>query len=113
VFSMSFYEKYQRAWDEQDIGAMLELYHPDYKRIFHATGKEQGFDELEDIMTRWLMGTQRNQRRCLYENSEIVVEHFIAEFQDNTTEAVLTVHLLKDGLLWRTETGATPLFTKA
>ena len=43
----------------------------------------------------------------------MVVEHFIAEFQDNTTEAVLTVHLLKGGLLWRTETGATPLFTEA
>ena len=113
MFSMSFYEKYQRAWDERDIGAMLELYHPDYKRSFHATGKEQGFDELEDIMTRWLTGTQRNQRRCLYENSEIMVEHFIAEFQDNTREAVLTVHLLKDGLLWRTETGATPLSTEA
>ena len=110
---MSFYEKYQSAWDEQDIGAMLDLYHYDYKRIFHATGKEQGFDELEDIMTRWLMGAKRNERRCLYENSEIIVEHFIAEFQDNTTEAVLTVHLLKDGLLWRTETGATPLFSKA
>ena len=31
---MSFYEKNQGALDEQDIGAMLELFHPDYKRIF-------------------------------------------------------------------------------
>ena len=34
VFSMSFYEKYQSACDEQDIGAMLQLFHPDYERIF-------------------------------------------------------------------------------
>ena len=33
-------------------------------------------------------------------------------FQDGTTEAVLTVHLLKDGLLWRTETGSTPIEKK-
>ena len=31
---MSFYEKYQSAWDEQVISAMLELFHPDYKIIF-------------------------------------------------------------------------------
>ena len=30
-------------------------------------------------------------------------------FQDATTEAVLSVHLIKDGLLWRTETGSTPI----
>ena len=40
---------------------------------------------------------------------DIIVEHFVADFQDGTTEAVLTVHLLKDGLLWRTETGSTPV----
>ena len=39
---MSFYKKYQQAWDDQDIGAMLDLYHPDYKRVFHAKGIEQG-----------------------------------------------------------------------
>ena len=49
---MSFYEKYQRAWDEQDIGAMLELYHPDYKRIFHATGKEQGLSKVFRLHAR-------------------------------------------------------------
>ena len=31
---MSFYEKYQSAWDEQDIDAMLELFYPDFKIIF-------------------------------------------------------------------------------
>ena len=106
---MSLYKKYQEAWDGQDIGAMLELYHPDYKRVFHAKGIEQGLDDLEPVMSRWLIGTKRNKRRCLYENDDIIVEHFVADFQDGTTEAVLTVHLLKDGLLWRTETGSTPV----
>ena len=81
---------------------MLDFYHHDCFRVFRAKGIEQGLDELEPIMSRWLMGTKRNKRRCLYENDEIVVEHFIADFQDGTREAVLTVHLLKDGLLWRT-----------
>ena len=108
-WTMSFYERYQKAWDEQDISAMLDLYHPDYNRVFHAKGIEQGLDDLEPIMSRWLIGTKRSKRRCIYENDDIIVEHFIAEFQDDTTEAVLTVHLIKEGLLWRTETGSTPI----
>ena len=39
----------------------------------------------------------------------VEVSDFVADYQDGTTEAVLTVHLLKDGLLWRTETGSTPV----
>ena len=77
--------------------------------VICAKGIEQGLDDLEPMMSRWLIGTKRKKRRCLYENEDIVVEHFIADFQDGTTEAVLTVHLLKDGLLWRTETGSTPI----
>ncbi len=60
-------------------------------------------------MTRCLLGTKRSKLRCIYENNKIVVEHFVADFQDGSREALLTVHLLKSGLLWRTETGATPL----
>ena len=41
---MSFYRRYQEAWEEKDIDALLELYHQDYKRVFHKTGAEQGFD---------------------------------------------------------------------
>ena len=68
---MGLYKKYQEAWDDQDIGAMLELYHPDYKRVFHAKGIEQGLDDLEPVMSRWLIGTKRNKRRCLYENDDM------------------------------------------
>ncbi len=43
---MSFYERYQKAWDDKDVGAMMELYHSEYKRIFLASGKERTFDDL-------------------------------------------------------------------
>tara|TARA_B100001093_G_scaffold415166_1_gene405487 strand:+ start:63 stop:185 length:123 start_codon:yes stop_codon:yes gene_type:complete len=32
-----------------------------------------------------------------------------SDFHDGSKETVLTVHLLKEGLLWRSETGATPV----
>ena len=77
---MSFYERYQKACDEQDISAMLDLYRPEYKRVFHAKGIEQGLNDLEPIMFRQLIGTKRNKRRFLYKNDDILVEHFVAEF---------------------------------
>ena len=43
----------------------------------------------------------------LYENDELMVSHAIMHFPDGTKEAVLSVHILKDGLIFRTETGAT------
>ena len=63
-------------------------------------------------MTRCLLGTKRSKLSCIYENNKIVVEHFVADFQDGSREAVLKVHILKDGLLWLTETSATPLVQK-
>ena len=42
-------------------------------------------------------------------NEDILVMHSITHFPNNTSDAVMMVHLKKDGLLWRTETGSTPL----
>ena len=47
--------------------------------------------------------------RCLYENEDILVEHRISIYSDGERSATMLVHLKKDVLLWRTETGVTPL----
>ena len=35
--------------------------------------------------------------------------HWISHFPNGTSDAVMMVHMKKDGILWRTETGSTPL----
>ena len=45
----------------------------------------------------------------IYENEDILVEHRISTYTDGERSATMLVHLKKDGLLWRTETGVTPL----
>jgi len=50
-----------------------------------------------------------HQQRCLYENTEVVVEHSTMSFPDGTSEAILSFHKLQDGLFVRSETGATPV----
>jgi hypothetical protein len=51
------------------------------------------------------------KHRCIYENDDLIVEHKIS-YESSDREALMLVHQLKDGLMWRTESGATPLPTK-
>ena len=65
-----------------------------------------------DLIIKFMMSTKYESRRCIYENEDVLVEHRVAKFSSGDREAVLLVHLKKDGLLFRTETGATPLPSK-
>ena len=69
--------------------------------------------KLSDIDTdqwaAWMIASKNEGRRLIYENEDIIVCHNIAKFSNGSREAVLQSHLKKDGLLWGTETGATPL----
>ena len=112
-FSLSLYKKYLAAWNATDISAYLELHHEDYEMTFHSTGEvkkleEFGWNEWAD----WMVASEIEQRRCLYENEDLMVEHQFITYSSGDREALMLVHLLKDGLLWRTESGATPLLPK-
>ena len=48
-------------------------------------------------------------RRYIYEDDDICVVQQFSEFASGDKEATMVVSLKKDGLVWRTETGATPL----
>ena len=61
-------------------------------------------------MMKMMMANEKvviRDARCVYENEEILVEHSVMDFPDGTTEAVMAVHMLQDGKIIRTETGAT------
>ena len=47
--------------------------------------------------------------RCIYENEDILLEHSVMDFPDGCPEAVMAVHIISDGKIIRTETGATLL----
>ena len=48
-------------------------------------------------------------RKCIYENDDILVDHNVLSFPDGSKEAVLACHMKKDGKIISSETGATPL----
>ena len=47
--------------------------------------------------------------RCVYENTEIMIDHSFMFYPDGIREAVMLVAKLKDGKILHMETGATSL----
>ena len=81
--------------------------HVDWEFKFHSSGRivRRGDNTDEQTLERWDTFKVENDR-CLYENEDILVTHSIVHFPNGSTDAVMMVHMKKDGLLWRTETGS-------
>lgn len=109
---MAIFEQLHQALSARDAKAYVNLLDDGYRFIRHRFGTVLNKSEMEALLCsmmdaetfRWPQDV-----RCIYENDEILVEHHIADFADGNTEAVLAVHLIKDGKIIRTETGATSI----
>ena len=104
------FDKLVDAWDRKDAESELALFHEDWEVKFHSSGRvmKKADMSIED-RTKMMENHELENRRCLYENDDVLVMHWISHFPNGTTDAVMMVHMKKDGLLWRTETGSTPL----
>ena len=104
------YEKLIKAWNEKDAQAFLALHHQDFEWYFHSSGRIiKKADWSTQNIQDWMNRTKVTKSKCIYENDDIHIRHGIAEHASGDREAVMTVILKKDKLLWRMETGATPL----
>ena len=96
---MSF-QKYTEAWNVSDISALLEFHHDDYELVSHSTGEVKKMDDIDwDQMISWSLVAKVEKHRCFYENDDIIVEHQKIGSESGDREALILVHLLKDGLL--------------
>ena len=104
------YEKLMSAWKACDISSWKSCYHQDYTFVSHANGTTMAAGDMSDEMMLGMMQTTTlEKQRCIYEDENILVEHSFATFGSGAKEAVLAVHTKKDGVIWQTETGATPI----
>ena len=51
----------------------------------------------------------QESHRSIYENEDVLVEHFIAKLANGTSEEVLCSFLKKHGKLWKGENGSPPI----
>ena len=108
---MSLFAKLQESMETRNPEILTSLYHSDYQFVRHQTGTSFNKEEMVHMIRGMFASdaVQQNDHRCIYENEDVLVEHSIMDFPDGSREAVLAVHTIKDGLIMRTETGATPL----
>ena len=109
---MSIFDALHRALSDRDAKAYIDLLDEDYRFVRHRSATSLNKSQMEELLGSMMAAdTFRwpQDARCIYENNEIVVEHHVVDFEVGSTEAVLAVHLIKDGKIIRTETGATSI----
>ena len=104
------YDKLVKACEEADVNLWDEIHHDEWEMLFHSDGRvvRKGDNPPEEVAER-MAAINFEKSRCVYENEDILVVHQFVAFPSGDKEAVMNVSIKKDGLLWRTETGATPL----
>jgi hypothetical protein len=105
---MSLIEKFIEAVNSKNVELLDEIVHDDY-----TFNMNNGSDLISkgDVIA-WSMSDSfsRDKQRIIYENSEIGIEHAVVSFSNGTpSEAVISVHIIKNGKIMSTETGATEL----
>ena len=107
---MSLFNKWWVAANLNDKKKMAELLDDDFIFVRHNNGEEWGKSHFLDVMLTGVRDKTEN-RRLIYENDDIVVSHSILD-GPHGRNAVMFVHLVKDGKFFRVETGSTPLPAK-
>ena len=105
------YDRITAALQARDADAWNDFLHDDFEFVRHQSGGS--FDKAQTVeMMRGFMASDavtERDRRCLYENDEVLVVHSVMDFADGSREAVLVAYTVVDGKITRCETGATPV----
>ena len=105
------YSKMSAAMEARNAEAWNDILHDDHEFVRHKSGTSMNKAETVDMMRQFMASeaVQEHSRRCIYENDDVLVVHSVISFADKTRESVIAVYTKQDGLVIRTETGATPL----
>ena len=106
---MSVFARGSTAIENRNADELIACLHEDYTFVRHQTGTQMNRDQMAEML-RGFMSSDAvvvHSQRCLYENSEVMVEHSVMDFADGSRESILGFSRLQDGLIVHTETGAT------
>ena len=108
---MAIFEKMNAAIAGMDTDAYLDLYSDDAVFVRHQSGAELDKAQFSELIRKMAASdkTVMGERRCIYENDDILVAHSVNDYPDGSREAVLMACTKKDGKIARVETGATLL----
>ena len=108
---MGLYEEMEKAIQAGNVKALAAFYHRDFEMTMHSSGAVMTKDQWKEGVAS-IFGNdnfKRETSRCIYENEDILVSHAFMTFPNGTKDAVMWVATKKDGLIYRVETGSTPI----
>jgi ketosteroid isomerase-like protein len=105
------YEKMKIANKNKDIDAFMELVHEDFVFVRNQNGTDANRSEFYEMGKMMYASDKftREKERCIYENDDIIVEHLVMSFPDESKEAIMGVWTKKDGKLICYENEGTPI----
>jgi hypothetical protein len=105
---MGLFTALKQANDNRDIDALMSLYDDNFEFIRHQSGTTVRKPEYRQLIAGMFSepSYQEIMHRCIYENDDILVEHSVMRFKDGSREPLISVKMLENGLVIRTETGA-------
>ena len=104
---MSLCEKLLEA--RGDAEAYRALHHEDWQMKMHCSGSTVALSDMTERKDMVFKNADIQNIRKVYENDDILVRYFVASYPNCTKDATMHVTFKKDGLMWRKETGVTPL----
>lgn len=110
---MKIYKALQNANAECDHDKIMSFYHKNFEFVRHQTGTSLNLAEFALLVAEINSkpSTKAAMSRCIYENDDIIVDHFVTRFPDGSRESIIRVRMLVDGQIIRMETGASPMKT--
>ena len=95
----------------RNIDKLAECFHPDWEFHMHSTGAVIKLEEWKEFFGKMLQNpdVKNDKARCIYENEDIIVIHSIGTFPNGSRNAVMYVGLKRNGKIYCSETGSTPL----
>ena len=106
---MTIFKKFNEAFSSGDIEKAAECFHEDIQMTMHSDGSVMNKKEWIERVGPMMGKLKREKVRCIYENDHILVTHWFGTFPNGSQDAIMWVGVKKDGLIYRVETGSTPI----
>ena len=105
------YEEFAQAWETRDITSLAECFAADWEFHMHSTVATITLEQCKEFFGNMLKNpdVKNENARLIYENDDIIVMHSIGTFPNGSRDAVMYVGLKRDGKIYKSETGSTPI----
>ena len=95
---MTLYGKMLEAWNKCDVEAYWACLHDEWEMTWHLTDRVTNKTSISAEQMKIIMeNADIKNRRCIYENDDILVQHMRANYPNDIKDATMHVLLKKMG----------------